>query len=313
MRPELKAETMLHATPVTTHRSDRPDTSAMDPMHHAREITFVLSAWDFPWDVRKALELALFRTYAVPHISGLLSRTGEFARHPRKRYDDTEIILAEILQHGPASRRGSAALQRMNEMHARYRIPNDAYLYVLSTFVCEPVRWIARFGWRDLTRTEITAFTNYYRQLGELMGMTGIPLTYEQFDTFNREYEDLHFAYAPSNAEIGSRTVDLLLGFYLPKPLIFLGRPAVHALLDDPLRQAMGFKAPPKWLRRLVPATLRLRAKFIAALPRRKRPMLLTAVARPTYPNGYRIENVGSFGPVACPHAQAGSSRTTAE
>ena len=83
---------------------------------------------------------ALFRTYAVPSISGLLAETGEFERRPRKRYDDTELILAEMLENGLDSPRGRAALARMNAMHGRFPIANEDMLYVLSTFIFEPIR-----------------------------------------------------------------------------------------------------------------------------------------------------------------------------
>lgn len=294
-------------------KAHRPNTHAMDPISHAREITFVLSAWDFPSDIQTALELALFRTYAVPGISGLLNRTGAFTNETRKRVDDTGIILSEILEHGPKSPRGSKALQRMNEMHARFSIPNEAFLYVLSAFVCEPVRWLERFGWRELTWTEITACTNYYRDLGERMGITGIPETYEGFAAFNRSFEDKYFRYAPSNAVIGNKTLDLLLGSYLPRGLFWLGRPVLVALLDAPLRNAMGFKKPPRWLQYLVPAALRLRARILARLPKRTSPVLVAERARRSYPNGYRIEEVGTFAPVACPLKQASRSRMAAE
>ena len=42
------------------------------------EIVYLLTAFVFPWDYQKALEFALFRTYAVPSVSKLLSKTGEF-------------------------------------------------------------------------------------------------------------------------------------------------------------------------------------------------------------------------------------------
>jgi hypothetical protein len=78
---------------------------ALDPDRDYRQIVFLLTAYAFPWDIERALEFALFRTYAVPAISGLLQKTGEFIRRARKRYDDTELILAEILENGFDSRR----------------------------------------------------------------------------------------------------------------------------------------------------------------------------------------------------------------
>ena len=269
--------------------------AALDPTVDYERIGYLLTAYEFSWDIEKSLEFALFRTYAVPSISGLLSRTGEFRKHSRKRYDDTELLLSEIGENGQDSPRGRAAIDRINEMHGRFRISNADMLYVLSTFVVEPKRWLDRFGRRPLTEKEIEAGVHYYRALGERMGIEEVPASFEAFDTYNRSYEAEHFRYADSNAEIGALTRDLLLSFYLPKWLKPLGRPAVHALCDPPLRQAMGFADPPRWLERLVLGGLRIRARILRWLPSRRHPRLITARYRPTYPNGYRIEDLGTL------------------
>src|SRR6056297_2323188 len=96
----------------------------LDPSTDYERIGFLLMACEFSWDIEKALEFALFRTYAVPSISGLLSKTGEFRHRTRKRYDDTELLLSEISENGLDSARGHAAISRVNEMHGRYRISN---------------------------------------------------------------------------------------------------------------------------------------------------------------------------------------------
>jgi len=74
-----------------------------------------------------------------------------------------------------------------------------------------------------------------------------------------------------------------------------LGRPVAHALMDEPLLQAMGFSRPPALLRRAVTAMLKLRKLVLRRLPDRQSPHLLTKVARPTYPEGYRVEELGTF------------------
>ena len=62
----------------------------------------------FPWDITRALELALLKTFCVPSISALLAHTGEFEQRPRKRYDDTGLMVAELLRHGLDSAPGAA-------------------------------------------------------------------------------------------------------------------------------------------------------------------------------------------------------------
>lgn len=269
--------------------------AALDAETEYEEIALLLSSREFAWDIERSLEFALFRTYAVPSISGLLAKTGEFEHRPRKRYDDTELILAEAIENGMDSPRGQAAIGRMNAMHGRYRISNDDMIYVLSTFICEPIRWLERFGRRPMTAHEQRAWFNYYRAVGERMGIAGVPGSLDAVMAWNRTYEAEHFRPADSNRLIADRTVDLLLGFYAPKPLFPLGRPLVRALLDRPLLDAMMYEPAPGWLQWLAAAGLRGRAAVLRVLPKRRKPKLLTQVKRPSYPGGYRIEDLGTF------------------
>ncbi|MEA3410415.1 MAG: oxygenase MpaB family protein [Pseudomonadota bacterium] len=274
--------------------------SVLDPVRDYREIVYLLTCYEFPWDIERALEFALFRTYAVPSISRLLDRTGEFARRPRKRYDDTELILAEILENGFDSPRGQAALERMNQMHGRFPIANGDFLYVLSTFVFEPIRWIDRYGWRPLSETERLGFFHYYRELGKRMGIQDIPDDIERFERYNRVFEARRFRYAESNQRIGAATRDLLLGFYLPRFLLPLGRPIAHALMDEKLLRSMGFTPPSRLLRSITSGSLTLHARVLKWIPSRRHPHLLTRVKRPTYPEGYQVAQLGTF------HAKSG-------
>ncbi|MCR8827930.1 oxygenase MpaB family protein [Pseudosulfitobacter koreensis] len=269
--------------------------ATLDPEVDFEEIARLLYAYEFSWDIERALEFALFRTYAVPSISGLLAKTGEFERRPRKRYDDTEIILAEVIEHGLDSDRGQRSVARMNAMHARYRISNADMLYVLTTFICEPIRWLDRFGRRPMTPHETQGWFLYYRNLGSRMGIASLPDSLDDAYRYNLDYEAENFQFTETNRRIAQSTLDLLLGFYLPRFLVPLGRPVVHALLDTPLSESMGFARPPAWLRRAVPAGLRLRASLLRRLPLRRRPRRLTQVSRPTYPGGYAIEHLGTF------------------
>lgn len=68
----------------------------LDPEKDDHRILFLSWTHDFFWDSRKALEFALFRTYAVPSIGKLLDSTGEFTRRAQKRYDDTDLLIDEI-------------------------------------------------------------------------------------------------------------------------------------------------------------------------------------------------------------------------
>ncbi|HLE27323.1 MAG TPA: oxygenase MpaB family protein [Anaerolineales bacterium] len=265
----------------------------LDPERDHLRIVYFDTFHEFPFDTTRSLEFALFRTFAAPRVSTLLDQTGEFGQRPQKRYDDTDLILSELIEHGYDSERGRAAIRRMNRLHGRFPIANEDYLYVLSTFIFEPVRWNARFGWRRMVEQERLAMFYYWREVGRRMNIKDIPADYAAFERYNAEYERAHFRYAETNRRVAASTRDMFLGWFLPRSLRRLGEPAVYAMMDEPLLDAFGFPKPSPGMRRLVEGALRLRARLIRLLPERKRPRLRTGPRRPTYPQGYRVEELG--------------------
>jgi hypothetical protein len=275
---------------------------AMDAEAECREIVLILGSHEFPWDFEQALGLALYRTYAVPSIGRLLADTKEFTGRTQHRYDDTALILAEIMEHGFEPGRGRDALRRMNQMHRSYDIGNDDYRYVLSTFVVMPVRWIndLGYGWRRLTDHEVAANTNYYRRLGAHMGIKDIPGTYEEFRDLMDSYEREHFAYTDGGRAVSDATLGLMVDFYpaWQRPVV---RPFTKALLDERLIQAFGYPEPSAAWRWLADTALKLRARVVRRMKPRVEPRRVRQSPNiRSYPDGYDPSRIGTF-PQGCP------------
>jgi len=265
----------------------------LDPQVDYVEIYRILGAHEFPWDLRQSLGLALYRTYAVPSIGELLSRTREFEERTHKRYADTALLLDAIAEHGFQQPTGRAAIRRMNQMHGAYAIANDDLRYVLSTFVVVPTRWLERFGWRPLSEGERVASTNYYRELGRHMNIKDVPETYDGFATLLDAYEGEHFAFSPGGRAVADATLALLAGFYpFPRAL----RAISIALLDAPLRAAFRYPEPTPFARALADGGLRARAHLLRRLPARRDPVVLRELREfAIYPGGYRVQELGTF------------------
>lgn len=265
----------------------------LDPKTDNYRITNLTGAWEFPWLTLRALEFALFRTYAVPSISKLLDSTGQFEKYGQRRYDDTSLIIAEIGEHGIDSERGRAAIRRMNQIHRRFNIANDDYLYVLSTFIYEPIRWNDRFGWRKLIDVEKLAGYYFWAEVGKLMHIQNIPPSYAAFEQFNIDYEREYFRYTASNYRVGEATIKVFLKWY-PAPIRPLVREGIYALIDEPLREAFGFPKAHSSMMALVESGMNARSTFVRMFfPPRRKPWYFTTHPNRTYPNGYEIENLG--------------------
>jgi hypothetical protein len=264
----------------------------LDPQKDHQRIVFLSSCYDFPFDTTRALEFALFRSFCVPTIATLLDRTKEFQKRAQKRYDDTDILVSELLEWGYDSDRGGRALRRINQQHGRFAIANEDFLYVLSTFIYEPIRWNERFGWRLMSDTERLAYFYFWREVGRRMNIKDIPCDYGSLERFNRDFETQHYRFTEANQRVGAATRELFVSWF-PRFLSPLVRSAIYSLLDDPLIDTFGFPRPSRFMRWFVPSTLRLRGALAGRLPPRRRPRLRTEMVHPSYPTGYVVEQLG--------------------
>ena len=264
----------------------------LDPVADHSRIVYLDTCFEFPWDTTRALELALFRTFAVPSVAALLDSTGEFERAAQKRYDDTDLILSTIVEAGYDSEDGKRAIRLMNRIHARFEISNEDFLYVLSSFVFEPIRWNARFGWRPLIEGEKLATYEFWREVGRRMAIQGIPGTYDELLRLNHDYERRHFRRTGAAERVGRATRDMFLAWFPGLPKRF-GAQAIYALMDDALLDAFGFPKPPRAVRSAVESALRTRGRLVARFPARRRPRLRTRRRTKTYGRAWQLEGLG--------------------
>lgn len=264
----------------------------LDPERDHTKIMYLSFGYEFSWDSTRSLEIALYRTYCVPSISALLDRTGEFHERTQRRYDDTSLLVAEMCKWGYLEGRGREALERMNWAHGHYKISNDDFLYVLSTFVYEPIQWINEVGWRKLCETEKLGYYYFWREIGKRMLIKDIPPSYEEFEAWKKAYEKKYFRFTETNNRVGSRTRDLFASWF-PRVLTPVVRYAIYAMLDDMMLDAFGFPKPLPGTRPLLKASLKLRGLLVRLLPPRKKPQFFCDIRNRTYPQGYTIPKLG--------------------
>ncbi|MCH6163913.1 oxygenase MpaB family protein [Streptomyces marispadix] len=270
----------------------------LDPEEDFLEIYRLSATYEFPWDFTRSLELALYRTYAVPSIGRLLAHTAELTDRTQKRYDDTTLLLDAVVEHGFASDEGRTAIRRINQMHRSYDISDDDMRYVLCTFVVMPKRWLDKYGWRRLSPVEEHASAVYYRTLGRHMGITEIPGDFGGFEKFLDDYEAANFAWDPDSRRVSDSTLALMASWY-PSLLAPAVRGASKALLDDSLLQAFRYDPPRPGVRTLVQGALKARARAVRLMPPRRKPHYARQNPEikgyPGYPTGYSLADLGTF------------------
>ncbi|GAA4470760.1 oxygenase MpaB family protein [Nibrella saemangeumensis] len=272
----------------------RQELRTLDPARDYERMVQLLIGYEFPFDINRALELALFHTFASPRISALTHRTGEFEHHGQRRYDDTSILIARFIQDGLDSETGRRAIEHMNRIHGFYRIANEDFLFVLSTFIFYPINWVNRYGWRQLTPHEEQAFYYFFREVGRRMHLHDIPESLDAFRVYTAAYEASHFRYAESNRKVADANVRVVEGWF-PRFLRPVVKPVFAALISEPLRQAFGYQSPPGWFRAALEGALWLRKWPLRWLTFKPYPTLIENTFHHSYPKG--VPDIEAMGP----------------
>lgn len=171
-----------------------------------------------------------------------------------RRYEDTGILIGEFLIHDPREQRTADAIARMNYLHSPYikagKISNEDLLYTLSVFITEPLSWINRFEWRQLTDMEVCALGTFWKSIGDAMSIdysilrhdswkTGIEF-YEDIKEWAQNYEAKTMKPCATNKATADELVPLLL-HHVPRPIMAFAREAVGVLLGERLTWVMRY------------------------------------------------------------------------
>ncbi|WP_224365064.1 oxygenase MpaB family protein [Hyalangium versicolor] len=269
------------------------DIAALDPVRDCQRIVNLLATYEFPFDLQRALEVALFHTYGSQSVSRLLDRTGEFSKRGQKRYDDTRLLLTHFTESGWDLEMGARAIAQMNHIHSFFKIPNDDYLFVLWTFIDFPIQWMRDFGWRPLTEHESQAWFSFWCELGRRMRLSDVPESKPAFDEFVRAYEAREFVANAASHRVARATLTILENWF-PSPLRFAVAPAVLSLARPQLLPAIGMSAPAPWVGRAVRGVLKLRAWVKRHVSLEHSPVRIEGTPNRTYPgNQYTVERLG--------------------
>jgi hypothetical protein len=265
----------------------------LDPELDYLRIYQTMLRFEFPWDMKLGLNLAFNRSFSVPAIAAVHTATGELTDRTQKRIDDTGLLMFEMVLNGLDAPRGQQALRRLNQIHRRYDIGNDEYLYVLGCLVVIPIRWLQRYGWRRPCCHERQASYLFYAELGRRMGITDIPESYAALESWFAAYDAQHLRPNDGAARVERATRMVLLN-RLPAALSPLGNALVSAMYDTRLRQAMRVATPPWPVRAGLHLGLRIRAQLVRLLGRpRTEPLFAEGISTRTYPDGYDIATLG--------------------
>ncbi|MCA9709490.1 MAG: DUF2236 domain-containing protein [Myxococcales bacterium] len=265
---------------------------ALDPRVDHDEITHFIT-YEFRAEFKVLSVNYELRPAASPFTATLFHSTGEFTRNTFKRFEDTYLLFATMVEWGLDSKRGRACLEAINRIHGRMAIPNDGYKFVLGSFVFSLIDWNERFGWRPLTEVERLGWYHQFVAIGRAMGVQDIPDDYEQMRAWSLDYERRSCGRSDVCRQVYDAAVDVVLTS-LPAPMRRPMRAMVVTSQDAKLRECTGYDPPDPKVERRMKTLFSGLGRTLRRQPRV--PWVRTLQKYITYPNGHRVEELGVRG-----------------
>ena len=251
---------------------------SLDPEVDHDEILRLTARFEFPWDYSQGTGIAFMRDYGVPSIAASSTARGSSRTTASSATTTPSSSATRPPSTASTHRARTPRCAGSTGSTATTTSPTDEFAYVLATTIVGPVRWIEAYGWRRLDDHELVAITKVTTRFGELMGIKDLPTTYDGYLALLVDYERRHFAHTPAATRLAEASIRIAPEV-APAPLRPLLRRVTIAVMDEPLREALGLPRQPRWFVRAVRGGLRLRGRLLRLAPPRR----TAYVHRPTH------------------------------
>lgn len=257
--------------------------STLDPVRDRDRIFHAVST-AFRVEARVLDLLTTLRIAQSPALSLLVRSTRESEERGVLRFHDTMGLFANYFEWGADSRRGRAAVARINEIHGRYAIPGEGMKFVLLNGAFTWIEGADRIGHRTLTDLERRGYFHAYVALGRDMHVTGLTDDYDEMYRWFLDFTAAHSDPHPFKRDTFERiAVNSLAAAGFPGLTEMVLSAAVVGM-PDTYRLACGYPAPSAEQRERVRAVFLTLGGIAELLPRTV--FLRSLQNNPAHPDG---------------------------
>lgn len=239
----------------------------LDPHRDYAEIFRLMVFHEFPWDLRTAGKIMIWHLYALPSTARVVGATDALL----ERAEGTALTFGDLIEYGLDSPQGRATIRLVNRSHRGWPISDEDHGYALAALTITTLRWLDRYGWRRPSANERIAVAVFYAELGRRMGIPDLPRDPDVLAGQLAAAERDRIAYSPEGRLCSERTIAMARA-RVPRPLAPLVGPAIAALLDGPVRAAVGLPRPGRAVRWSLRPALAVRRRLLRFFPPRAVP-----------------------------------------
>jgi hypothetical protein len=157
----------------------------LDPYADADQLNHAVTS-DFRFEARVVETLAINRIAQAANLGNMFRSTKEAETNAVMRFFDTYALYGNVLEWGVDSYRGRTAVERMNQIHGRYYIPNDEMKFVLLQGIFTWLDGMDRIGHRRISDKERRGMVASFVRMGQAMNIQDLTENYEEMYAWYR-------------------------------------------------------------------------------------------------------------------------------
>jgi hypothetical protein len=215
--------------------------AALRPIEDSDRIYHHLSR-SFRAEARVVETLAINRVATWESLALFLRSTREAESNPVRRFFDTYALFANYFEWGEESERGRRAIERMNQIHGRYFLPNEGMKYVLLNTAFTWLDGIDRIGHRRLDPLEREGFFQAHIRLGRALHIAGLSDDRQEMEAWFRERNAANASHTAFKTETFELFVRNSFGTAAAEHEVLLS--AARVAMDEHYRAALGYPEP---------------------------------------------------------------------
>ena len=183
---------------------------------------------------------ALLRTLIIGHNVEQMYSVSSLKDDTFHRLQRTREVIKQLIIFGIQSPEGKDAIDRLNHVHKRLTVDNDAFRYVLSCFFLEPLRWNRLYSRHPLIREDQAHLVDFWIDVGKAMGIKNVDLSLPQWEAFQVQYESRFKRRSVLSKELAQKSIQEVVKLNTPYGLQTVSRQMILSTLDPHVRSFLG-------------------------------------------------------------------------
>lgn len=209
----------------------------------------------YPYPFRFGSYHAILRSLTIATLVERLYESSRLSNETYERLLRTRQLIRVLIYYGTNSEEASRAIDTINQAHAYVVTSNDDYLFVLSTFFLEPLRWNKEYGKKPINDNDLQLIIEFWSEIGRRMNIENMPQGLDQWLQFQEDYENRFAAYSDAGNKLAMSSLNKLCSQAIPFGLRTIAKQLLLGTVDKKVSNCLRLSTPllpPKILTRLI-------------------------------------------------------------